>query len=100
ANALPARLTPSGPGNISGNSVRTVARQIVDLAVMAFHRASRPGRQTAIGHASKKWKRVFCKAIRLQLLAQARESGPRIDAAASIACFRSPSGKLLTPCYP
>src|SRR6201999_3032514 len=29
ASALPARLTPSGPGNISGNSVRTVARQIM-----------------------------------------------------------------------
>ena len=29
ASALPARLTPSGPGNISGNSVRTVARQVI-----------------------------------------------------------------------
>jgi len=27
ANARPARLTPSGPGNISGNRVSTVARQ-------------------------------------------------------------------------
>ena len=29
ASALPARLTPSGPGNISGNNVRTVARQVI-----------------------------------------------------------------------
>ena len=29
ASALPARLMPSGPGNMSGNSVRTVARHIV-----------------------------------------------------------------------
>src|SRR5258706_10682318 len=29
ASALPARLTPSGPGNISGNRVRTVARQVI-----------------------------------------------------------------------
>src|SRR4051812_23069901 len=34
-SALPARLTPSGPGNISGKSVRTVARQIVGWEVMA-----------------------------------------------------------------
>src|ERR1700726_1079278 len=34
ASALPARLRPSGPGNISGNKVSTVARQIVALAVM------------------------------------------------------------------
>src|SRR5580693_8820040 len=34
ASALPARLTPSGPGNISGNSVSTVARQMVALAVI------------------------------------------------------------------
>src|SRR6187397_2662989 len=29
ASALPARLTPSGPGNMSGNSVRMVARQVI-----------------------------------------------------------------------
>src|ERR1700755_589290 len=38
ASALPARLTPSGPGNISGNSVRTVARQ-GERFVIALHRA-------------------------------------------------------------
>src|SRR6201999_3792170 len=30
ASALPDRLTPSGPGNISGNSVRMVARQVIE----------------------------------------------------------------------
>ena len=29
---MPARLTPSGPGNISGNSVRTVARQVIGIS--------------------------------------------------------------------
>src|SRR6185437_2949888 len=43
ASALPARLTPSGPGNISGNRVRTVARQI---AVIALHRALAGRNQT------------------------------------------------------
>src|ERR1700752_2129786 len=32
-SALPARLTPSGPGNISGNSVRMVARQVIALCL-------------------------------------------------------------------
>src|SRR5258708_19665232 len=36
ASALPARLTPSGPGNISGNTVSTVPRQIFPLEVIAF----------------------------------------------------------------
>src|SRR6185312_16723244 len=31
ASALPARLWPSGPGNMSGKIVRTVARHIVAL---------------------------------------------------------------------
>ena len=35
ASALPARLSPSGPGNISGNSVRMVARHIVRHSVGA-----------------------------------------------------------------
>src|SRR5689334_1730178 len=30
-SALPARLTPSGPGNISGNSVRMMARQLIEI---------------------------------------------------------------------
>src|ERR1700733_9715604 len=34
ASALPARLTPSGPGNISGNRVRTVARHSEVMALL------------------------------------------------------------------
>src|SRR5271169_6306554 len=49
ASALPARLTPSGPGNISGNKVSTVARQIVGSRVIPFNGASGAGRQTADG---------------------------------------------------
>ena len=56
ASALPARLTPSGPGNISGNRVSTVARQVLASnvlvsEVMAFLGASRSARQTRIDDA-------------------------------------------------
>src|SRR5437867_7688435 len=53
ASALPARLTPSGPGNISGNSVRIVARHIVALEVIIFHDVSAVGRQTICGGAQR-----------------------------------------------
>src|SRR3990170_411981 len=35
ASALPARLRPRGPGNISGKMVSTVARQVIPYIVMA-----------------------------------------------------------------
>ena len=41
ASALPDRLTPSGPGNISGNSVRMVARQFM-------YERSAPGQLAAL----------------------------------------------------
>ena len=45
ASALPARLTPSGPGNISGNRVRTVARQ--DRFMKCIARCVRSNRRIA-----------------------------------------------------
>src|SRR4249920_2933296 len=41
ASALPARLTPSGPGNISGNRVSTVARQGERLVIASLFPSSR-----------------------------------------------------------
>src|SRR6185312_1856939 len=35
ANPLPSSEIPSGPGNISGNSVRTVADQLLDIGMRA-----------------------------------------------------------------
>ena len=41
-NALPARLSPSGPGNISGKSVSAVARHTLVLRLLLLPPASRP----------------------------------------------------------
>ena len=38
ASALPARLTPSGPGNISGKMVRTVARHMAQPVILVLRR--------------------------------------------------------------
>src|SRR6266851_7053560 len=43
ASALPARLTPSGPGNISGNRVSTVARQVILETITELIQASYAG---------------------------------------------------------
>src|SRR3954447_2304458 len=41
ASARPARLTPSGPGNISGNSVSTVTRQGGEVVIGSQFLSSR-----------------------------------------------------------
>src|ERR1700722_6314022 len=70
ASALPARLTPSGPGNISGNRVRTVARQIVALEVMPSNGASGRSRQP------ETWPRLAngCSAARADGVASSRST--------------------------
>src|SRR5712664_2028123 len=65
ASALPARLTPSGPGNISGNSVSTVACQILGVEVMPSNGASGRGRQTGYSASSEYRSRVRVPDLRL-----------------------------------
>src|SRR5258705_2817788 len=65
ASALPARLTPSGPGNISGNSVSTVACQILGVEVMPSNGASSRGRQTGCSASSEYRSRACVPDLRL-----------------------------------
>src|SRR5712675_702665 len=59
ASALPARLTPSGPGNISGNSVSTVARQVILETITELIRASYAG----LTRISIHLRQIFAKAM-------------------------------------